>query len=243
MCAIVGAVESGMKLVLVAGFVAGMAALGANAATFDFKAASTGGWKDSITFSPMDGIGLTVSGTATTGAAAKVQTWQGFGLGVKSSADCDSGRSGLQCIRDDHQVDSSGPDDVAVFLFTEAVRITSISFNYVDTTDVFDFLIDDGNALTEKLSTLKVMNTVELNNDFFAKLFGIGAGETTIEACYTTGRNRNPVCVPKVVTSAFKITSITVEKPVSQVPLPASALLLVGAFGGLSLMRRRSRSA
>ncbi len=234
-----------MKFGAIAAFVAGMAALSANAATFDFKAASTGGWKDSIIYDPIDGIGLEVSGTTAGGGMAQVATWAGFGLGVKSGSDCDSGWKKNICEGDDHQVDSTGPEDIAVFLFSTAVRITGITFNYVDGSDVFDLFVGESSGLTEKLSAIDVEKTVKLDNDFFSTLFGIGATDGTVKKCYTIGHGwkKQTVCTDKSVSSAFKITSITVEKQMPPVPLPASALLLVGALGGLGLWRRVSRKA
>lgn len=230
----------GVRVLAIVAFVAGLGAMAANAATFTFDTQSNGSWADSIFYSA-DGIDLTVSGKTAQGGTAQVQTWKGYGLGVKSSGDCDSGRKKNICQGDDHQVDSSGPDDIAVFSFSQAVRITQITFNYVDSSDVFDFFVGQNGGLAKQLSAVRVDEMVTLDTDIFAKLFGIGATDGTVKQCYKTGygRNKKTVCYDTVVPSAFKITSITVE----QVPVPASAGLLSGALGALALMRRRSRRA
>ena len=202
----------------------------AAAVTFDFAAANSGNWADSLTYAS-GGLGLTVTGGDTTGGKGKVATWAGWGLGMRSASDCTS-RSG--CTGSDHQIDSSGLNDVVTFTFSKAVSITQLVFNLVDKGDTFDLYangaVAGGGAVASVVNLASAPGTS----------FGVGAGETQGTQCSVWGWYRK--CTPVVLTSAFKLKSVTVTVPddPAPVPAPATGLLLAGGLAGLAMIRRRS---
>jgi hypothetical protein len=218
---------------VVLGLVAAVGLSGAASAktvTFDFSAASSGSWASSLSYN-VGGVGLTVTGSDTTGAAGHVQTWAGHGLGVKSATDCTFHGA---CFGSDHQVDSNGRKDIVNLAFSQAVSITQIAFSYVDQNDTFDFYLS-GN----KLAQLGVSPLVSVNSAL-GNLFGIGAGVSSQQVCSLfKGRN---FCQTKWNFSAFKLTSITVDAPAA-VPVPAAGLMLLGGVGALAMFRRKRRTA
>ena len=214
-----------------ASLVAGCIASGASAATvtFNFTNSTSANWMSSLNYTA-GSLGLTVTGGDTTGGSGKVATWTGHGLGMKSGTDCTWGCSGT-----DHQIDSSGLDDVVTLTFTKAVSMANIVFNYVDPSDRFDLY----EGSTKTVSNGVVKNLVNLTTGTNS-VFRIGAGvqnNTTCSrwfGCYTTQTN-----------SAFKLASITVsysDNPAT-VPVPAAGLLLMGGLGALGIARRRGKTA
>jgi hypothetical protein len=210
-------------------------AASANAATvtFDFTAANSGGWANSLAYTN-GGVTLTVTGGDTTGGSGKVQTWKNAGLGLKSASDCTLW--GI-CTGVDHQIDSVGRDDIAYFSFSKAVSIASLAFTYVGSGDTFDFYAGG----------TKIFNAIVGPSVSFASTLGtsfaVGAGVTTWQQCWTVGNGKKATqhCQTNTVNSAFKLAGVTVnvaDDP-APVPLPAAGLGLVAALGALGLMRRR----
>lgn len=192
--------------------------------TFDFSAASSGNWANSLSYT-VGGVGLTVTGADTTGASGKVQTWAGAGLGMKSATDCTL--LGI-CYGMDHQIDTEGRDDIVKFLFSQAVKIKSIAFNYVDPGDMFNFLAGGSTQFTAGVSSVVAINSALGTN------FGVGAAQGSKVVCALR-------CTKVYTNSAFKLKSITIET--AAVPVPAAGLVLVGGLGALGLVRRRRKAA
>ncbi len=199
--------------------------------TFDFSAASSGGWVDALTYTN-GGVTLTVTGGDTTGGKGKVATWAGWGLGMKSASDC-TFRG--WCLGTDHQIDSYGLNDLVTFTFSKAVQVTSLMFNLVDKGDTFDFYANGTQVSHSAVSPIVSLASA------FGTSFGVGAGETLTQQC--SGWGWFCKCKPVILTSAFKLTGMTVTVPdePAPVPLPAAGLLLMGAVGGLAAIRRRRR--
>lgn len=208
-------------------------ALPASAATFLFNTTNSG-WQNALGPVTVDGITLqSVTASSSAGGLSQVATWAGHGLGVKTNPDCVGGCDGV-----DHQVDAEGSDDIAYFLFSEAVRIVSITFNYVNTGDKFDLVVDGVQTLTGStvLSSVAVAAT--------GTQFGIGAADSYVISQTCKRKSGRRVCTDNYFDPAFKITSITVEKlppppPPPVVPVPAGGLLLLSGLAGLAALRRR----
>jgi hypothetical protein len=198
--------------------------------TFDFAAASSGSWSNSLFYS-QDGIDLTVTAGTTNGGTAKVRTWKNAGLGACNELEQNNG-----CPNGQHQVDSVGLDEVVKLSFSKAVTITQIVFNYVYGSgdhphDTFDFIVDG--VLTLDNQDLADSWTATHNFDpvLAGTVFGVGAGTTSVQKC------KKGYCWNETFDSAFKIKSITVE--MAAIPVPAAGLMLAGGLGLLAAARRR----
>lgn len=129
-------------------------------------------------------------------------TWNGNGLGARSGAtDTNSA------------LDGSGFNEILTFLFSQVVKIETITFDAIARRSRADGFVNGSYVGT---ATVPVSYDAS-GNSFLADLYGLGA---------------------RTDASSFRISSITV----STVPLPAAGLLLVSALGVMGLMRRR-RSA
>lgn len=107
-------------------------------------------------------------------------------------------------------------DERITFTFNQAVRLISVSFNAIDGNDPYNVLVDFGSGLVS-------VATNAMTNPF-------------VFAANTVGSSLRIAVDGNA--SAFRVTAIEV----AAVPLPAGGLLLVGALGGLAVLRRRRRA-
>lgn len=152
------------------------------------------------------------------GAAAQIGQYS-QGLGVTTDT-C------FFCLGDSHMVDSTGRDEVVKFAFDSAVSISRVYFSHTSSWDDFSFsVIGTGGSVMSFSGDLNILGIGYGYYDFagplaISNIFGIGASGTG---------------------DSFKIAALDVvwEEAAPAVPLPASALLMLGAFGGLGALRRR----
>jgi hypothetical protein len=100
-------------------------------------------------------------------------------------------------------------DERMTFDFGKKVRLISISFSEFDSNDPYNVLVD----------------MVQVATDSFGNPFLFAAN--TVGQLLRIDVTSN--------SSAFRVSSITVQA----IPLPAGGLLLIGALGGLALLRKR----
>lgn len=124
-------------------------------------------------------------------------------------------------------LDATGPvgasDEMVVFMFSEMVRLVSVSFTGFDDNDQFVFRMFD--PLDIYLTDLDANGDDDTNrsptyrfaDNWTGTMFGIGARENDDE---------------------FRISGLSFEH-VAPIPLPAGGVLLLTALGGLALARRR----
>jgi hypothetical protein len=234
-------VDSVTKAAIVAGAFGLSATLGvsaASAATANFNlGSSSAGPSGSLVFydTLLSGKSLTVS--ATTGAnygsqaATTVQTWSGYGLGAGGEP------------TPYHAVDSKDGWERVSLKFSDTVKIESIEFYYVNSVAKFDYFVDTGTGLDQKY-TQSISNGVynfltDGHADYASDLHALGASYAELCPVTTTFRRLSRTyCSDKF--TKFKIKSITVsydDTPV--VPLPAGAVLMMTALGGLGFARKR----
>lgn len=206
----------------------------ATAATvsFDFAALTSGQWSDSLMLTS-GRLAMTVTGSAAPGAAALVQTRAGRGLGVKSAADC---TVRFVCHGLEGQIDTVGPDDLVQFRFNLPVRILSLSFGFADLRDRFVLLAGGVPQLRAAAQPLVTVNSTVLTG------FDLGASVADRTLCRMS-RARNPrrICRTYSWDSAFTLTGMAVDVSPAAVPLPATALLLLGGAAMLGLAARTPR--
>jgi hypothetical protein len=180
--------------------------------TTDFYLGGEGGLQSSYSFN-VGGIGLTVtagtfdpSGVYEGVSGVNVGQYGG-GLGVTNSVSGDS-----------HLLDGYGSNDILIFTFDRDVRIVSLDFSYNDDDvggeDQFRFFHEDGGVL-ESAGAASMIDIP--GGDFYASyvfsaeefghLFGVGAVHHGDE---------------------FLVKKISVY---TVVPLPATLLLMLSAFG------------
>ncbi|MGB3148012.1 MAG: VPLPA-CTERM sorting domain-containing protein [Paracoccaceae bacterium] len=184
--------------------------------TFDFSAANSGSWQNSLTYTT-PAVGLTVSAasyanTNNINATAQVQTFSGLGLGVLSFGDISA------------EIDGRGRNDLALFTFNTAVSVTGITFaaSSLLGTEYFDiFTANGGTPVIQTLDLQAVQNFI-FTPPISAATVGIGAYYSN---------------------SSYYISSLTVSYPDPPgVPLPAAGWALMGAVGALVGLKRRKRS-
>lgn len=190
--------------------VVGISAGAAGAATFNL-ADQTRGSTSSFSVSD-DGITMTVTGQGPRGNT--VRTDYDYGLSVG-----------------DHLIDGYEGTEWALFSFSENVSLGGFYAGYTDRNDNYRLLgwnlvtsawdyIQTGTLLggNDTNSSRRFIETTGSAATFVSNLFAIGTVDRHDE---------------------FKIRSVTAEA-VSEVPLPASGLLLLGALGALGLRRRKA---
>ncbi|SDX72412.1 VPLPA-CTERM protein sorting domain-containing protein [Ruegeria halocynthiae] len=194
-------------------------ATGAQAVTFNLTGAGggdlSGTGSRTATFDE-DGVSGRVRANSTyRGGRDSVITSDRHGIGV------DNGRS-----HDSPDIDGANGSDWLTFTFDTAVRLVSISFGHFDAYDLgFDwrrglYLVDD--------------------DDAWVNVRGDGAG--------FTGTDRSTYYFGDVIARGFSIRAfqrnddfVVSSFTVAPIPLPASALLLIGGLAGFGVMRRRKQ--
>ncbi|MFL4471472.1 VPLPA-CTERM sorting domain-containing protein [Tateyamaria armeniaca] len=148
---------------------------------------------------------------------------------------------------ENHQVDGGGPDEIIIFDFGQTVTLESVTFSYVSAADDFE--------LGAYASTLSTSPTTYFSDLAILPL-------STTDGTYDNeggDLGQSALTTPQKLTASvfgigadhrgdsFKINSITVSfdngEDTSPVPLPATGLLLIGALGGLTAMRRRKTTS
>lgn len=225
--------------------------------TFDFTEANSG-WLNTMTFGAAEDSTVKVTASAGTYTDAKeistnnsrVATWQGAGLGVCSAV-------WWSCLDNDHRVDGSGSNDLAIFAFEKAMQVTSISFSYFDSvyvpakyelrnTTCKNFRNGSCRSWNQEYVLVSDSETIR---DMFDLFLGTDYALTDV-----VGETVSFADLPSVLSfavgasgkyDAFKITGLTAEhiEPPAPVPLPAGGLLLLTAMGGIAALKRRRKAA
>ena len=165
------------------------------------------------------------------------------GLGVCSGSVT---QSGFYCSEDISSIDGYGTDiartvggtdlaatgevgasdEMVVFMFSEMVRLVSVSFTGFDSNDEFVFRMLDplGSYLTDLdangADDANRTPTYMFGDVWNGTMFGIGARQNDDE---------------------FRISGLSFEY-VAPIPLPATGLMLLGALGGLGIAARRRKA-
>ena len=204
-----------------------LAATGANAATISFTDQNV--TAPSITYTA-DGVGVTATAATWTedsydaNAEAGTGTIDLFG-DFFDTAVLDTSSFGMALTNalffgiplDEHQIDGQGNRDLVLFEFDQAVRLTGLTFSFVDEADDFVLFAADSTGALSVFSLMDVMSG-DVALDVVGSSFGIGAFGAD---------------------DAFKLTAMSFE--LAPVPLPAAAPLFAGAMVLGGLARRRAR--
>lgn len=127
---------------------------------------------------------------------------------------------------DSSQIDGSGSNDILVFTFARVMRLSRIIFENVSDNDDFVFYVPGADPNATEYDIVNPLPFPDINGD--EGFFDFGNIEVTSFGIGALGRNDN-----------FRLSRIEI----APVPLPASALLLLAAVGGLGVMRMRKRAA
>jgi len=109
------------------------------------------------------------------------------------------------------------------FTFDTAVRLISVSFSHVDRNDDWDIYVG-----RDRLADNSSQNPFYFGG-VIANSFSVLADGHSCFSWYCYSEDN------------FVISSFTVDADVGAVPLPASALLLIGGLAGFGVMRRRKQ--
>lgn len=219
-----------------------VAASAASAATVyqDFNfAVNGGGWSASKTYTS-NTADASVNVTAgsfsdshvVSGSSYTLNSWNGAGLGIcapnrsQASRGCTSQTETSSA--DSHRVDGNRNNELAVLDFGRAVTIESLTIGHFGNSSwakgLFDLFSNSGSwALNAAgLNGSSGTYTFTPGSSYTSQIFGIGAHSHW---------------------ASFKIQSVRVSYNVpdtpSAVPLPAGAVLLLTALGGLGFARKR----
>ena len=158
-----------------------------------------------------DGIGLSVTAGSFVGDTITEDAYVGqYGNGLGVT----------NYYGDEHFVDGSYENDILLFEFDREVQLEAIAFTYNDGNDDFNFFWEVGSSLTE-LGEYAIPGY-----DWFSVIYAYGISGTT----FGIGADH--------YSDEFKVYGIRVSD-ISQVPLPLSGLLLLGALGAVGLRRRQ----
>jgi hypothetical protein len=202
-------------------------AASANAATvtetYDFTGDYAGEYYKSVNFTSNMGntvnvtMGLYTSNISDgTAGGGKVGQWTGAGLGV-------CGNLSAGTCQESHYVDGSGANEFLAFVFDKVVTLASVTFG--------DYSVDGSSG--------------EKKFDLWSSITG-----DVIDISYNGSGSYDPAdyLIGSVLKlgafysgSGFKVKAITVTYETGEVPLPAAGLMLIGALGGMSALRRRKR--
>jgi len=199
------------KTALGAALICAASSLPVSATTFYLG--GSGGSASSYAFSS-DGIDLSVS--AGTFSGNRIHD----GAQIHQT---DDGLGVLSQRRDSGQVDGRGRNDLLLFEFDRDIELEAIAFTFNDRNDDFTFFWDIGSGLRNAgqydIPGSSWFSIIYAGGGLIGDVFGIGA----------TGNNDN-----------FRVVGIEVSD-VSQVPLPATGLLLLGALGAIGARRKLRR--
>ncbi len=183
-----------------------MMAFGANATTVNLMGGGDLNISGATGSFDVDGV----SGTVTAGSLGHNPRISQFrnGIGVRTSWDDTGTLDGLF-------------DEWLTFAFKKAVRLVSVTFSHVDTSDDWDIYVGH-----TKVANESTQNPFYFGN-VIASSFKVLADGHKCGWFYCKSDDN------------FVIKSFTV----APVPLPATGLLLIGGLAGLGFMRRRKQQA
>ena len=214
-------------------------AVAANAAsvdyTFDFTGLS-GQTASQLSFTSPSGLNLTVDGltyqdvavgsnAVITGSATTTpKVYVGInnnGLGV-----CEPNKPLKNCKSGDQLDGGGGSTDNEMLRFSfsgpgSPLKITSVTWWNNDTNDLIDLFIGSDLTLVRQFNAISPPDHIQSLGDGPLSVFALGVRGDSDQV---------------------RVAGLTVTYEVAPVPLPASALLLLGGVGGFAALRRRKKS-
>lgn len=209
-----------------------MSAGAVSAASVDFNVSAN--WsRTGIDYGPVTVTGATMTeGGRILTNNEWVRSWSGYhgGLGVTSASCTTYGSYEGRC--DQHTIDGRGNNEMALLSFGSMnVEITSVTFSYWDRNDDFDVAVFDSLAVGSQGSPF--YDDVDWGGNGSPRTFNIREG-ALVGSFFGFGAD-GP-------SDEFKLSSITYRE-ISEVPLPAGAVLLLTGIAGFGAMRRRKKAA